>query len=84
MTIDPAIPSVIAREAIDHPPHYGRADDPYEVIKVIEAWRLGFHLGNAIKYVARAGRKDPGTEVQDLKKARWYLDRTIEKLEGEL
>jgi len=66
--------------AIDHPKHYGGADDPYEAIKVIEAWNLGFCLGNTVKYIARAGKKDP--VLQDLKKARWYLDRLISKLES--
>ena len=52
---------------VNHPPHYG-GDNPYETIKVIEAWGLGFHLGNVVKYVARAGKKDDALE--DLKKAR--------------
>lgn len=64
-------------EKIDHPSHYGGADNPYEVIKVIEAWQLGFYLGNAVKYIARAGKKDKATLVEDLKKAKWYLDRCI-------
>lgn len=63
-------------EAVDHPAHYGGADNPYEAIKVIEAWGLGFNLGNTVKYVARAERK--GSPLQDLEKARWYLDREIE------
>lgn len=66
-------------EAIDHPEHYGGADDPYEAIKVVEAWGLGFHLGNVVKYVSRAGKK--GDVLEDLKKARWYLDRCIGNLE---
>lgn len=66
-------------EAVNHPAHYGGADNPYEAIKVIEAWGLGFCLGNAIKYIARAGKK--GALVEDLKKARWYLDREIARLE---
>lgn len=68
-------------EAVDHPAHYGGAGDPYEAIKVIEAWRLGFCLGNAVKYIARAGRKDPAKTLEDLQKARWYLDREIGRLE---
>lgn len=60
---------------VDHPDHYGGADNPYEAIKVIEAWGLGFNLGNAVKYVARCERK--GAPVGDLEKARWYLDREI-------
>lgn len=62
-------------DAVNHPPHYGGADNPYEVIKVIEAWGLGFCLGNTVKYIARAEHK--GATVQDLEKARWYLDREI-------
>ena len=65
-------------ETVDHPAHYGGADNPYEAIKVIEAWQLGFCLGNAVKYIARAGKK--GDLVEDLRKARWYLDSEIEKL----
>lgn len=68
-------------EAVDHPAHYGGADNPYEVIKVIEAWELGFCLGNAVKYIARAGKK--GDMVEDLKKAMWYLKRRIDRLEDE-
>lgn len=68
-------------DTIDHPPHYGGADNPYEAIKVIEAWGLGFCLGNAIKYIARVGKKD-GDEITDLKKARWYLDREISNREA--
>ncbi len=62
-------------DAVSHPPHYGGADNPYEAIKVIEAWGLGFNLGNTVKYIARAEHK--GATVQDLEKARWYLDREI-------
>jgi hypothetical protein len=72
-------------EAINHPAHYGGADNPYEAIKVIEAWGLGFHLGNTVKYISRAGLKPEEPPLKDLKKARWYLDRKImllEKTEG--
>jgi hypothetical protein len=68
-------------EQVDHPAHYGGADNPYEAIKVIEAWRLSFCLGNSVKYIARAGKK--GDAVEDLEKARWYLDREISKLKAE-
>lgn len=68
------------RDPVNHPQHYGGKDNPYEAIKVIEAWGLGFCLGNTIKYVARAGRK--GDAVEDLKKARWYLDREIQNRGG--
>ena len=68
-------------EAVNHPPHYGGADNPYEAIKVIEAWDLGFCDGNAVKYICRQGKKTT-TRLEDLKKARWYLDRLIERLEA--
>ena len=68
-------------EAVGHPAHYGGADNPYEAIKVIEAWGLGFCLGNTVKYIARAGKK--GALIEDLKKARWYLDRHIARIEKE-
>lgn len=67
-------------EAVNHPAHYGGAANPYEAIKVIDAWGLGFSLGNAVKYIARAGKKDD--LLQDLRKARWYLDHEIERLEA--
>ena len=66
-------------DLVNHPPHYGGEDSPYETIKVIEVWKLGFHLGNAVKYISRAGRK--GGPLEDLRKARWYLDREIARLE---
>jgi hypothetical protein len=68
-------------EKVNHPAHYGGADNPYEAIKVIEAWGLGFCLGNTVKYISRAGKKDAAAEVEDLKKARWYLDREIQQRE---
>lgn len=64
---------------VDHPPHYGGEDDPYEAIKVIEAWDLGFHLGNVLKYLSRAGKKDPSKTIEDIQKAKWYLDRYLEE-----
>lgn len=66
-------------DAVNHPAHYGGEDNSYEVIKVIEAWELDFHLGNTVKYVARAGKK--GDALEDLKKAAWYLARKIANLE---
>lgn len=65
------------------PTHYGGEENPFEPIKVIEAWGLNFHLGNVVKYIPRAGKKDPNKEIEDLKKARWYLNRHIENLEKE-
>jgi hypothetical protein len=68
-------------ESVNHPQHYGGADNVYEAIKVIRAWDLGFSLGNAVKYISRAGKKDPSKHIEDLKKARWYLDEEIANLE---
>ena len=64
---------------VNNPKHYGGADNPYEAIKVIEAWGLNFNLGNTAKYISRAGKKE--SVLRDLKKARWYLDREIQTLE---
>jgi hypothetical protein len=60
---------------VDHPEHYGGKDNPYEAIKVIEDWGLGFCLGNAVKYISRAGKKEGATKADDLQKAAWYVDR---------
>ena len=65
-------------DPVNKPKHYNFGK--YEVIDVIEDWRLGYHLGNAVKYIARCEHKD--NKLQDLKKARWYLEREIERLEG--
>lgn len=65
---------------VDHPSHYGGKENPYEAIKVIEAWNLGFCLGNTLKYISRAGKKDD--TVQELEKALWYLKREIKKLKS--
>jgi hypothetical protein len=66
-------------EQVNHPNHYGGENNLYEAIKVIDAWDLGFSLGNTVKYISRAGKKDK--ELQDLKKALWYLQHHIETLE---
>lgn len=68
------------KDLVNHPPHYNAGK--FEVIDVIEDWKLPYHLGNVVKYVARAEYK--GERLQDLKKALWYLNRYIEKLEKEL
>lgn len=91
----------IATEPQIRPKHYGGADNLYEAIKVIEAWSLNFSLGNAVKYICRAGKKAPQLDVtthndverrfvrgtpdvagmiEDLLKARTYLDFEIERL----
>lgn len=69
----PASPTVPS--AVDHPTHYNKGR--FEVIDVIEDWDLNFHLGNAVKYIGRAGKKDQSKLIEDLEKARWYLDREI-------
>ncbi len=70
------------KEMVKNPIHYGGVDNVYEAIKVIEAWDLDFHLGNTVKYISRAGKKDTDKEIQDLKKALWYLERKIKNLEN--
>jgi translation initiation factor 2 alpha subunit (eIF-2alpha) len=72
----------MSKEMINHPNHYGGAENQYEVIKIIEALNLDFHTGNAIKYIIRAGKKDPTKELEDLRKAAWYIYRKIKNLEG--
>ena len=65
-------------EMVNHPNHYGGETNPYEAIKVIEAWDLGFNLGNTVKYISRAGKKT--NTLEDLEKASWYINREINKL----
>lgn len=69
----------MAKEQVNHPDHYKSGG--MEVIDIIENFGLGFHLGNSVKYILRAGRKSPN-KLEDLKKARWYLDRVILVEEG--
>lgn len=65
------------KDNVNNPQHYSYGEDNiYEAIKVIEAWGLGFNLGNTIKYISRAGKK--GNRKEDLEKALWYLKREIE------
>jgi len=70
----------ILGDLINHPPHYVYGG--IDTIDFIEAKRLGYHLGNVVKYITRAGRKGTTTGLDDLKKARWYIDRAIEKNEA--
>ena len=65
------------KEMVNHPSHYNMGK--YEAIDVIEDWGLGFNLGNSLKYISRAEHKD--NKLEDLKKARWYIDREIQRLE---
>lgn len=72
----------VADDPVNHPSHY--TDGKIEVIDFIEDKKLGFCLGNAVKYIARAGKKDPSKEIEDLKKAAWYVARRIQEIEGGL
>ena len=60
---------------VNSPAHY--KDGGIETIDFIEAKGLNFHLGNAVKYISRAGKKDPGKYIEDLRKAVWYIQREI-------
>ena len=84
VVMDPAVHSndsvMENKEMVNHPSHYGGDDNLYEAIKVIEAWELDFHLGNTVKYISRAGKKHVEKELEDLLKAKWYLERKIENL----
>lgn len=66
-------------DVVNKPKHYNVGLEP---IEAIESWKLGYNLGNVIKYVARADHK--GKRLEDLKKARWYLDREINKNESNI
>ena len=65
-------------DPVNHPAHY--TDGKIEVIEYIEDKKLGYCLGNAVKYISRAGKKDPAKEVEDLEKAVWYIQRRIKEL----
>lgn len=67
--------------AVDHPSHYTWLPNGLEVIDLTE--NLNFSRGNAVKYICRAGRKDAATELEDLSKARWYIEREIQRLSKE-
>ena len=68
-------------DKVNHPAYYN--EGKIEVIDFIEDQKLNFHRGNAVKYIARAGKKNPEKEVEDLKKAVWYLTREINRLSPE-
>lgn len=69
------------KEMIDHPDHYNKGG--IEVIDFIEAWELNFSRGSAVKYICRGGIKDPDKEIEDLKKAVWYIQREIRRIMNE-
>lgn len=64
-------------DMVNHPKHYS-ADREYEPIDVINDWGLNFNLGNAVKYISRAGRKEDA--IEDLLKAKFYIEYEIKKL----
>ena len=68
-------------DPVNHPSHY--TDGGIETLDFIVAKKLDFFLGQVCKYISRAGKKDPDKELEDLKKARFYLDRKISLLEKE-
>lgn len=72
---------VLVKDMVNHPDHYGGKDNIYEHIKVVEAWGLDYWTGNATKYIARAGKKDPSKEIEDLRKAIFYLQDKVNRLE---
>ena len=81
-TIPDTIPDKngIPDKNVSHPKHYGGADNPYEAIKVIEAWDCDFNIGNVLKYISRAGKKGEWKHKEDLEKAAWYLNRAIQNV----
>ena len=72
---------ITKNDTVNHPAHY--CTGKIEVIDYIEDKDFPYHLGNAVKYISRAGRKDPGKTVEDLRKAVWYIERYINLLESE-
>lgn len=70
-------------EMINHPSHYGGDDNVYEVIKIIEHYKLNFCKGNVLKYLLRAGKKFDDKELEDLEKALWYLQREVDNIKSE-
>jgi mRNA-degrading endonuclease toxin of MazEF toxin-antitoxin module len=81
LLVEVDIEAELPDDPVNHPSHY--TDGKIEVIDFIEDKKLNFHRGNAVKYIARAGKKDPTKTVQDLEKAKWYIEREIARLEAE-
>ena len=75
---DSEISKEVKNDTVNHPSHY--TDTKIEVMDYIEDKQLNFARGNVIKYVSRAGKKDPNKELEDLQKGFWYLNREIERL----
>ena len=72
---------VVVKEPVNHPDYYTTGG--LEAIDVIHSWNLGFDLGNAVKYISRAGKKNPDKYLEDLEKARWYISSEIERYKKE-
>ena len=68
------------KDNVNHPEHYGGVQNMYEPIKIIDYYKLNFHLGNAIKYILRHDKK--GNALEDLKKAQFYISHQIKLLEN--
>ena len=68
-------------DPVNHPSHY--TDGQIEVIDFIDDKQLSYCLGNAVKYISRAGKKDPAKTIEDWQKAVWYLNHEIEKRKRE-
>jgi hypothetical protein len=77
--IDGEYNNELSNDPVNRPSHY--TDGKIEVIDFIEDKKLGFCLGNAVKYISRAGKKDPTKEIEDLNKAKWYIERRIKELQ---
>ena len=71
--------NAVQNDPVNHPSHYTEGHT-IEVIEFLEDWMLPFHLANCVKYICRAGRKDPDKTIEDLEKGRWYLSRYINLL----
>ena len=67
-------------DSVNHPSHY--TSGKIEVIDFIDDQQLSYEKGNVVKYVCRAGKKDPNKEIEDLKKAAWYIQREIKNVEN--
>lgn len=68
----------MSKEMVNHPSHYNVG---IETIDYIESWEMNFNIGNVIKYITRAGFKE--NQLEDLEKAKWYLEREMQRLKGE-
>lgn len=76
-----AIDEIKTNDPVNRPAHY--TDGKIEVIDFIEDKKLGFCLGNAVKYISRAGKKNKDKEIEDLEKAIWYIKRRIKEIQEE-